>query len=168
LARWEAQSSLNLVRSSCKPAFGVVLYSKRLDALAQAATADAVCIELREAPQKEAERLRLHEEAARVQQEGYASKQKELYTMTQQAATSSSTISGWENEGGASFIPDVDVAGTPTQLDGCLRQSRRRENKMRDRGKSTPPAKAIVVASCCTVLAAVLWKIAAAHFQRTL
>ena len=70
LARWDdAQSSLNLVRSSYKPAFGVVLYSKRLDALAQAAIAEAVRIELREAPQKEAERLRLQEEAARVRQE---------------------------------------------------------------------------------------------------
>lgn len=46
IARWEdAQYSYNLYRSANQPAFGMLIYSKRLDALAQAAIAEAIFLE---------------------------------------------------------------------------------------------------------------------------
>jgi hypothetical protein len=57
LARWEdADYSYNLVRTGDKTSFSLVLYSKRLDALAQATIVDAVRLEAEEAPQREIER----------------------------------------------------------------------------------------------------------------
>jgi len=56
IARWEdSQYSLNLVRSSYQPTFGVVAFSKRLDPLAQAASVEAIRLDEQEAPQREAE-----------------------------------------------------------------------------------------------------------------
>jgi len=57
LARWEnSQYSFSLFRSSYQPTFGVVGYSKPLDALAQTAIAEAIRLDEQEAPQLESER----------------------------------------------------------------------------------------------------------------
>ena len=70
LARWEdSQYSLNLVRSSYNPSFGMVVYSKRLDALAQAAITEAIRMDVNEAPQRAIERDQKQEAEIRVQQE---------------------------------------------------------------------------------------------------
>ena len=46
IARWEdAHYSYNLYRSSNQPAFGMLIYSKRLDALAQVAIAKAISLD---------------------------------------------------------------------------------------------------------------------------
>ncbi len=56
LARWEdAEYSCNLIRVEDRSSFALVLYSKRLDVLAQAAIVEAVRLETLEAPQREAE-----------------------------------------------------------------------------------------------------------------
>ena len=69
-ARWEdSQYSLSLVRSSYQPSFGMVLFSKRLDALARAAVTEARRLDEQEAPQKEIERHRKQEAENRVQQD---------------------------------------------------------------------------------------------------
>ena len=77
-ARWEdADYSLNLVRSSFHPTFGLVMFSKRLDALAQTTIEEALRLDLQEAPQRETARrekqdneVRLRDEKARVQNKG--------------------------------------------------------------------------------------------------
>jgi hypothetical protein len=57
LARWEdAEYSYNLVRTGDRASFSLVLYSKQLDALAQASMVEAVRLEAQEAPQREIER----------------------------------------------------------------------------------------------------------------
>ena len=57
IARWEdSQYSFNLFRSSYQPTFGIVGFSKRLDALARAAIAEAIRLDEQEAPQREIER----------------------------------------------------------------------------------------------------------------
>jgi hypothetical protein len=57
IARWEdSQYSFNLFRSSYQPTFGVVAFSKRVDALARAAIAEAIRLDEQEAPQREIER----------------------------------------------------------------------------------------------------------------
>jgi hypothetical protein len=57
IARWEdAQYSFNLYRSSYKPTFGMVVFSKQLDILARAAVATAIRLDEQEAPQREIER----------------------------------------------------------------------------------------------------------------
>jgi hypothetical protein len=57
IARWEdSQYSFNLFRSSYQPTFGMVGFSKRLDALARAAIAEAIRLDEQEAPQREIER----------------------------------------------------------------------------------------------------------------
>ena len=51
IARWEdGQYSLNLIRSSYGSTFSLVIFSKRLDALAQAAVTEAVRLDKEEAP----------------------------------------------------------------------------------------------------------------------
>jgi hypothetical protein len=53
LARWDdSQYSYDLVRSGDRSSFALILYSKRLDALAQAALIEAAQLDLQEAPQK--------------------------------------------------------------------------------------------------------------------
>jgi hypothetical protein len=70
IARWEdSQYSFNLVRSSYQPSFGMVVFSQRLDALAQAAILEAIRLDKLEAPQREADLQRKQEEENRVQQE---------------------------------------------------------------------------------------------------
>ena len=57
VASWEdSQYSFNLVRSSFSGGFELVIYSKRLNAEAEVALAEAVKLEKQEAPQREAER----------------------------------------------------------------------------------------------------------------
>ncbi len=67
LARWEnSEYSYNLVRTGNRSSFAMVLYSKRLDALAQAAIGDAVRLEALEAPQREIEKQKKREEEDRL------------------------------------------------------------------------------------------------------
>jgi hypothetical protein len=59
LARWEdSQYSYNLIKSDDRSSFAMVLYSKRLDALAQPAIIEAVRLEALSAPEKEAQRAK--------------------------------------------------------------------------------------------------------------
>jgi hypothetical protein len=69
LAHWEdSQYRLNL-RSSDPSTFGLVVYSKRLDALARAATVEAIGLDEQEAPQREIDRQQNQTEENRVKQE---------------------------------------------------------------------------------------------------
>ncbi len=57
IARWEnSQYSFSLFRSSYQPTFGMMAFSKRLDALAGTAIVEAIRLEEQEAPQREIER----------------------------------------------------------------------------------------------------------------
>src|ERR1700745_2667678 len=57
VATWEdSQYSFNLVRSSFTDGFGLVIYSKRANAEAELAIAEAVKLDRQEGPQREAER----------------------------------------------------------------------------------------------------------------
>ena len=57
LACWEdGQYSFNLFRSSYGSAFGMMAYSKRLDAQARTAVAESIRLDAQEAPQREIER----------------------------------------------------------------------------------------------------------------
>jgi hypothetical protein len=70
LARWEdSQYSFNLYQPSYPSTFGMVMYSKRLDALARAAIAKAIRLDDREAPQRETERQNKKDEEKQAQQE---------------------------------------------------------------------------------------------------
>jgi hypothetical protein len=67
IARWEdSQHSFNLFRSSYQPTFGMVMFSKRLDALARAAIAEAIRLDEQEAPQREIERQKKQDDENRV------------------------------------------------------------------------------------------------------
>jgi hypothetical protein len=70
LARWEdSQYSFNLYQPSYQSTFGLVIYSKRLDALARAAIVESVRFDNQEAPQREAERQNKKDEENRARQE---------------------------------------------------------------------------------------------------
>ena len=70
LARWEdAQYSYNLIRSDDRYTFAVVLFSKRLDALAQTAMVEGARLDALDAPAKEAERAKKQAEDARIAEE---------------------------------------------------------------------------------------------------
>jgi hypothetical protein len=57
LARWEdSEYSYNLVQTGNRSSFAIVLYSKRVDALARVANVEAVRLETQEAPQREIEK----------------------------------------------------------------------------------------------------------------
>ena len=59
IARWEnSEYSLNLFRFSYKSSYGVIVFSKRLNALAKTAIAESVRLNDLEAPQREIERQR--------------------------------------------------------------------------------------------------------------
>ena len=67
VARWEdSEYSYNLVRSGDRSSFGMILYSKRLDALAQAATVESVRLETQEAPQRELEKQKKRDNDERL------------------------------------------------------------------------------------------------------
>ena len=56
-ARWEdSQYSFNLYRSTFQPTFGMMAFSKKLDALARAATTEAIRLDAQGAPQREIQR----------------------------------------------------------------------------------------------------------------
>jgi hypothetical protein len=70
IARWEdAQYSFNLFRSSYQPTFGMLIFSKRLDPLAQASIAEAIRLDEQEAPQHEIERQKERDAKDRAEQE---------------------------------------------------------------------------------------------------
>jgi hypothetical protein len=70
MARWEdSQSSLSLFRSSNQPRYGMLVLSKRVDALAQAAILQAVRLDEQEAPQRDIERRKKEGEETRAAQE---------------------------------------------------------------------------------------------------
>ncbi len=70
IARWEdSQSSLNLFRSSSQPRFGMLIVSKRVDALAEAAIVKAIRLDEQEAPQREIARQKKEGEESRAAQE---------------------------------------------------------------------------------------------------
>jgi hypothetical protein len=70
IARWEdPQYSFNLFRSTYQPTFGMLVFSKRLDALAQAAIAEAVRLDEQGAPEREIERQRKQDAVERAEQE---------------------------------------------------------------------------------------------------
>ena len=67
LARWQDSAySYDLVRTGDRFSFALILYSKRLDALAQAAIVDAVRLEAQEAPQRELEKQKKREDEERL------------------------------------------------------------------------------------------------------
>ncbi|MGA3326577.1 MAG: hypothetical protein ABSF45_19080 [Terriglobia bacterium] len=66
IARWEdSQYSFNLYRSLYQPTFGMIAFSKRLDALARAATAEAIRLDAQAAPQREIQRQQGEDEKNR-------------------------------------------------------------------------------------------------------
>jgi hypothetical protein len=70
LAHWEdAQYSLNLVRPSYASTFGLVMFSKRLDASARAATVQSLWLDNQEASARATERKRSQEDADHARQE---------------------------------------------------------------------------------------------------
>jgi hypothetical protein len=70
LARWEdAQYSFNLFRSSYQPNFGMVVFSKRLDALARLAIVNSIRLDQQEAPQREVERQQKEAQENRATEE---------------------------------------------------------------------------------------------------
>lgn len=70
LARWEdSEYSYNLIRSDDRSSFAMVLYSKRLDALAATAIVESVRLEALAAPQKEADRAKKQADDTQALQE---------------------------------------------------------------------------------------------------
>jgi len=70
MARWEdSQYSFNLFRSSYQSNFGMVVYSKRLEALARLAVVEAIRRDQQEAPLREVERQKKEAEETRSAEE---------------------------------------------------------------------------------------------------
>ncbi len=70
IARWEdSQYSFNLFRSSYQPTFGMLVFSKPLDARAGAAIVEAIRLDEQEAPQREMQRQKKQDEENRAAQE---------------------------------------------------------------------------------------------------
>jgi hypothetical protein len=70
IARWEdEQYSFDLFQSSTLSTFGLVAYSKRLDAQAQTSIVEAIRLDQQEAPQREIERQKNKADVIRAQQE---------------------------------------------------------------------------------------------------
>ncbi len=66
IARWEdAEYSFNLYRSTSQPTFGMIAFAKRVDALARAATTEAIRLDAIEAPQREIQRQQREDEKDR-------------------------------------------------------------------------------------------------------
>jgi hypothetical protein len=67
IARWEdAEYSYNLVKTGDHSSYALVLYSKRLDVLAQAAIAEAARLDAQEAPQREIDKQKKQEEDEQI------------------------------------------------------------------------------------------------------
>jgi hypothetical protein len=70
IARWEdTEYSYNLVESGDRSSFALILYSKRLQTLAEAAIVEAVRLDAQEAPQREIEKQKKRDEEERLVQE---------------------------------------------------------------------------------------------------
>jgi hypothetical protein len=70
IACWEdSQYSFNLFQPSYQSTFGMVMYSKRLDALARTAIVESVRLDEQEAPRRESERQKKKDEENRARQE---------------------------------------------------------------------------------------------------
>jgi len=70
IACWEdSQHSFNLFQPSYQSTFGMVMYSKRLDALARAAIVESVRLDKQEAPRRESERQKKEDEENRARLE---------------------------------------------------------------------------------------------------
>jgi hypothetical protein len=70
LARWEdSDYAYDLVRTGDQSSFALVLYSKRLDNVAQKAIVEAVRLDVQEAPQREIKKQKDEAEAARILRE---------------------------------------------------------------------------------------------------
>ena len=66
IARWEdSQYSFNLYRSASQPTYGMIAFSKKVDALARTATAQAIRLDAQGAPQREIKRQQLEDEKNR-------------------------------------------------------------------------------------------------------
>ncbi|MGD0226886.1 MAG: hypothetical protein ABSF71_31560 [Terriglobia bacterium] len=66
IARWEDnQYSFNLYRSASQPTYGMIAFSKKVDALARTATAQAIRLDAQGAPQREIKRQQLEDEKNR-------------------------------------------------------------------------------------------------------
>jgi len=67
LARWEdSQYAYNLVQTGDKTSFAMILYSKTLDASAQAAIVESARLDLLEAPQREIEKQKKRDQSERL------------------------------------------------------------------------------------------------------
>ncbi len=67
LARWEdSEYSYNLVRTGDRSSFAMILYSKRLDTLAQAAIVESGRLDTQEAPQRESAKVKKREDEERL------------------------------------------------------------------------------------------------------
>jgi len=70
MAHWEdPQHSLNLVRPSYASTFGLVVFSKRVDTLARAASVEAIRLDEQEAPRRVIERKQKQEDEDHARQE---------------------------------------------------------------------------------------------------
>jgi hypothetical protein len=70
IARWEdSQFSFNLFQYSSESAFGLVIFSKRLDEFARAAIVESIRLDKQEAPQREINSRKKKDEENRVKQE---------------------------------------------------------------------------------------------------
>jgi hypothetical protein len=67
IARWDdAEYSYDLVRTGDRASFALILYSKKLEALAQTAIAESARLDSDEAPQRELERQKKRDDSERV------------------------------------------------------------------------------------------------------
>jgi hypothetical protein len=67
IARWEdAEYSYNLVKTGDHSSYALVLYSKRLDVLAQTAVVEAARLDAQEAPQREIDKQKKQEEDEQI------------------------------------------------------------------------------------------------------
>jgi hypothetical protein len=80
IARWaDSQYSFNLFQYSSEATFGLVVYSKRLDDLARAASLESVRLDKQEAPQREIESRKKKDEENRARQEKARRANKEAF-----------------------------------------------------------------------------------------
>jgi hypothetical protein len=80
LAHWEdAQSSLNLVRPSYASTYGLVIFSKRLDALARAATVQSLWLDDQESSARAIGRKRSQDDADHARQEQVRARNKAAF-----------------------------------------------------------------------------------------
>ena len=80
VAHWgDPQHAINLVRPSYASTFGLVMFSKRLDAVARAASVEAIRLNEQEAPGRAIERQRQQEDEAHARQEKARTENKAIF-----------------------------------------------------------------------------------------